>query len=72
MCIGHIEGHGEGGSSEPVSEAMRCAGRRAGYHQAVFPRWRKRTQENIPRQESGATVTEIRALAVHTDDRLTR
>ena len=71
-CSGHFQGHGKSRSGEPVSEAVRRPRRRPGHDQTVLPRWWQRTQEDVPGQESGTTVTEIRAVSLHSDHRLTR
>lgn len=55
------------GGEESLAESVRCAGRSSGYDQAVLPRGRKWTEENVPGEVGRAAESALRAQSVHAD-----
>lgn len=50
---------------------VRGDGRSSGHYQTILPRRRQRSEEVFPRQERRTSVSSLRAVALHTNYRLT-
>lgn len=58
-------GHLQRSREEPFAQTVRRVGRRFRHHQAVLPRRRQRSEENLLGEERRTPESEIRAFFVH-------